>query len=449
MTTEPLTHNPFTGFGQTAESVPAPPVARLATFTPPPVAPAPAAPAAPAASPVATASLPQHYPPAAPALEPSAAATVAAAPVLPAPLPTDVEPEDTTREINKLLYRNIDDKASDLHLAVGTTPWQSVHGRTRQMPESDEIDSATMTQLLRSLTDDRAWADYKANKRLDFSYATPRSRFRCHYAIAGEEPMAVFRTIPNEILHFDKLGLPPIIKTFAEWESGLVIFIGVTGSGKTLSCGSILDLINENHEKKIVTIENPVELLHKHKKSMVVQREVGRDVDSFAIGIEDAMREAPDVILVGEMRDAETMSAAISAATSGHLVFATMHAESTADAPTRILDSMPPGRVEEVRSALSRSLRAVVYQKLIVKKGGEGRAVATEVLLVNAAISNMIRSNKLEGIQGQLLDKNSGCIPFEVSLHDLVQRNLINERSAERAEIKTGSYNRIKTTGKA
>jgi twitching motility protein PilT len=138
------------------------------------------------------------------------------------------------------------------------------------------------------------------------------------------------------------------------------------------------------------------------------------------------------------------MSAAISAATSGHLVLATMHAESTADAPTRILDSMPPGRVEEVRSALSRSLRAVVYQKLLPKKGGGGRVVATEVLLVNSAISNMIRNNKPEGIQGQLLDKESGCISFEQSLHDLVQNNKINERTALRAEIKPGSYNRMK-----
>jgi twitching motility protein PilT len=438
-----MTQNPFASLGQPVGSITAP-AERFATFTAPPVA-------APAAQPALAAPPSQSLAPAATA----ASTLLAAQPAAPvAPLASDPLPpapsaaEPGTRGIDKLLYRNLDDKASDLHLAVGTMPWQSVHGRTRRMPESEEIDGQTMLELLQSLTDDKAWASYKAKKRLDFSYATPRSRFRCHYAIATEEPMAVFRTIPNEILHFDKLGLPPVIKTFAEWESGLVIFIGVTGSGKTLSCGSILDLINENHEKKIITIENPVELLHKHKKSMVVQREVGRDVDSFAIGIEDAMREAPDVILVGEMRDAETMSAAISAATSGHLVFATMHAESTADAPTRILDSMPPGRVEEVRSALSRSLRAVVYQKLIPKKGGEGRAVATEVLLVNSAISNMIRNNKLEGIQGQLLDKNSGCIPFEVSLHDLVQKNLINERAAERAEIKAGSYKRIKATGK-
>jgi twitching motility protein PilT len=417
MTTQTMTGNPFASMTPPAPAS----TERLATFAPPVAVEAPTAPAAASTPEPAEPSSPSH-----------------------AVASKDVDSE--TRKIDALLYRNLDDEASDLHLSVGTSPWQSVHGRTKKIEglEDEEIDELSMESLLRSLTTDEAWNKFKDEKRLDFSHATPRSRFRCHFAISQGAPLAVFRTIPNKVPKFGSLGLPPIIKTFAEWESGLVIFIGVTGSGKTQSCGSILDLINEDKEKKIVTIENPVELVHKHKKSMVVQREVGRDVDSFPIGIEDAMREAPDVILIGEMRDAETMSAAISAATSGHLVFATMHAESTADAPTRILDSMPPGRVDEVRSALSRSLRAVVYQKLLPRKGGGSRVVATEVLLVNSAISNMIRNNKPEGIQGQLLDRESGCISFEQSLHELVRTNKINESTAQRAEIKQGSYNRMK-----
>lgn len=350
-----------------------------------------------------------------------------------------------SRAIDALLYKSLDAKASDLHLSVGTVPWLGIHGRmTRMKDDSEDIGSESMEAMLKSLRHEDDWARFEKEKRLDFSHATPRSRFRCHYAVSNEEPYAVFRTIPNEIPTFDALGLPAIVKEIAKWESGLVIFIGVTNSGKSSSMAVLTDLINEHEEKKIIGVESPVEYLHTHKKSMIVQREVGRDVESFQIGIEDAMREAPHVIIVGEMRDPETMSAAISAATSGHLVLATMHAESTADAPTRILDSMPAGRLDEVRSSLSRSLKAVIYQKLLPIKGGGGRVLAAEVMKVDAGISNMIRNNKLEGIQGKLLEKGSGCITFESSLLELVRTNKINERTAERAELREGSYLRLK-----
>lgn len=355
-----------------------------------------------------------------------------------------VEPAADRRQIESLLYRNIDDEASDLHLSIGTTPWQGIHGKMQRMEDASEIDAPSMHSMLQSLRSEDDWDKFLAEKRLDFSHETPRSRFRCHYGVANSEPYGVFRTISNTITPFADLGLPPIVRTFADWESGLVIFIGVTNSGKSSSLTALVDIINDEQAKKIIGIESPVEALHKHKKSMVIQREVGRDVDSFAIGIEDAMREAPHVILVGELRDQETMSAAISAATSGHLVFATMHAESTADAPTRILDSIPAAKVDEVRSSLSRSLKAVVYQKLLPIKGGGGRALAAEVLIVDSAISNMIRQNKLEGIQAKLMDTSSGCISFERSLLKLVNDGIINERTAERAELRPGSYKRLK-----
>lgn len=347
------------------------------------------------------------------------------------------------RKFESLLYRNLDDKASDLHLSVDTVPWQGIYGKMFMMDDESIVELAAMESMLKSVREPEHWEKFLREKRLDFSHATERSRFRCHYGISADKPYGVFRTIANEIPAYKDLGLPAVVREFAEYESGLVIFVGVTNSGKSSSLAALLDIINEEQQKKIISIESPVEYLHKHKKSMFVQREVGRDVESFTIGVEDAMREAPHIILVGELRDRETMMAAISAATSGHLVFATMHAESTADAPTRILDSMPPERVDEVRSSLSRSLKAVVYQKLLPKKGVEGRVLAAEVLKIDAGVSNMIRNNKLEGIQGKLMDASSGNVSFEASLVKLVQENKINERTARRYELQTDGYDRL------
>lgn len=354
-----------------------------------------------------------------------------------------IEPEAAKRKFESLLYRNLDDDASDLHLSVDTRPWQGIHDEMSQMEGENVVDLALMEAMLKSVRTDEHWEKFLSEKRLDFSHATERSRFRCHYGISNDQPYGVFRTIANEIPEWDTLGLPEVVKAFAELEKGLVIFVGTTNSGKSSSLASLLDVVNAGQRKKIISIESPVEYLHQHKKSMFVQREVGRDVDSFSIGVEDAMREAPHIILVGELRDRETMMAAISAATSGHLVFATMHAESTADAPTRILDSMPAERIDEVRASLSRSLKAVVYQKLLPRKGEGRRVLAVEVLHVDPGVASMIRQNKLEGIQGKLMDTSKGNISFEASLVKLVKANLINERTARRFELREDGYDRL------
>lgn len=363
-----------------------------------------------------------------------------------------VEPQLETRNlktIDALLYRTLDSKASDLHINAGEVPWVSVHGSTQRMPGLNaELTPRAIADMFMEMVSEQEWKKFLATKRLDFSHSTPRSRFRAHFAIAGKNPMGVFRVIPNTVPNFSDLGLPDKIGDLIDLEGGIITFCGVTGSGKSSSLAALIKEMKSKHARKIITIENPIEFKHESDRSLIVQREVGPDVDSFALGIEDAMREAPDVILVGEMRDPETMSAAISAASSGHLVFSTIHAESTADVPTRILDSMPSGRANDVRAQLSRSLRAVVYQKLLPRVGGEGRAVATEVLINNPAIANMIRQNDLEGIQGQLNSSKSGCIPFEVSLVNLVSDGIVRESTAERAEIKPGSYARQKAAGR-
>jgi twitching motility protein PilT len=373
------------------------------------------------------------------------ATAVAHAPVVPAP---EKKPANA---VDFLLYRTLDMKGSDLHLVTGTTPWASVHGKTVPLEGIvRELDPPALRATLRQMVTEAEWAQFWDEKRLDFSYSTERANFRGHFAVAGGEPMAVFRTIPSVVPDFDELGLPEIIRSFIDAEAGLYLFIGVTGSGKSSSLASLIKLAKNKYAKKIITIEAPIEYRHTHGKSLVVQREVGkgRDVDSFAIGIEDALRENPDIILVGEMRDPATMQAALSATSSGHLVFSTLHAGSTADAPARILEAMPADRVADTRAQLARSLKGVVYQKLLPRKGGEGRVVATEVLMMNTAISNMIKNNNTEGIAGQLLAKDSGSIPFEVSLVNLVLDGIINESTALDAELVEGSYMRQRAAGR-
>ncbi|MCC3292568.1 type IV pilus twitching motility protein PilT [Arthrobacter sp. zg-Y1110] len=353
------------------------------------------------------------------------------------------------RYIDALLSRTLDMHGSDLHLAAGKPPWVSRHGVIMPMEGITNVFSGPqLVSMFKQMVAATEWSRYMANKRLDFSYSIPQSRFRVHFAVSGGQPMAVFRTIPNEVPDYDDLGLPPGVKDLIHLESGIIPFVGVTGSGKSSSLAALIKLAKNAYSKKIITIENPVEFKHADGKSLIIQREIGPDVDSFALGIEDAMREAPDIIVVGEMRDPETMMAAITAATSGHLVLTTIHAESTADVPTRILDSMPESRVADVRAQLSRSLRAAVYQKLLPKKGGEGRVLAAEVMMMNSAIANMIRQNDLEGIASQLMVKSSGSIPFEVSLVNLVADGIVNESAAIRAELTPGSYMRQKAAGR-
>lgn len=344
----------------------------------------------------------------------------------------------TPRGIDPLLYRTLALGASDLHLSARTPPWATIHGNT-QMIANKELEGRFLAGLLEELAGPAQWDRFKRRKRLDFGYATPQSRFRCHYSISGGWPHAVFRTIPNSIPDFEDLGVPAVIETFLQYQAGLFLFVGVTGSGKSTLQASMVKKKKDIDAHKIITVEEPVEYLHTHGKSMIIQREVGPDVDSFALGVQDAMREAPDMILIGEMRDPETVSAALSAASSGHLVFSTLHAESTADAPTRILDGTPVGRIQEVRAQLSRSLKGVVYQRLLPVIGGGGRVAATEVLLMNPAIQSMIRNNELDGIAGQLNDRESGSIPLEVSLAKLVMDGVVMESVASRAELRKGS----------
>lgn len=339
-------------------------------------------------------------------------------------------------EIDQYMMRAIDHEASDLHLQSGEYPWLSIHGDTVKMDGmSTPLSETQLIDMLRAIAPKR-WVEFTNKKRLDFAHKVNGIRFRCHYAMSQGAPFAVFRRINDTIPAFQALGLPGNVLSLTQLPAGIVLFVGVTGSGKSTSLASLEDDILKNQAIRMITVESPIEYVLTSQKSLVTQREVGRDVDSFGLGIEDAMREAPDVIQIGEMRDPETMQAAIRAATSGHLVFSTMHCESAPDAPTRILDAMPGDKLNDVRAQLSRSLKAVVYQRLLPRKGGGGRVLAYEVMIVNAPIANMIRNNDLENIQNQLTMTGTGCISFEQSLAKLVKDNKITEETARRYSLR-------------
>lgn len=339
-------------------------------------------------------------------------------------------------EIDQYLLRAIDFEASDLHLQTNDYPWLSINGDTVKMDGmSTPLGEDQIISMMRAIAPTR-WIEFTNKKRLDFAHKVNGIRFRCHYAMSKGAPFAVFRRINDTIPSFQTLGLPANVLDLTQLPSGIVLFVGVTGSGKSTSLASLEDDILKNQSIRMITIESPIEYELTSQKSLVTQREVGRDVDSFGLGIEDAMREAPDVIQIGEMRDPETMQAAIRAATSGHLVFSTMHCESAADAPTRILDAMPGDKINDVRAQLSRSLKAVVYQRLLPRKGGGKRVLAYEVMIVNTPIANMIRNNDLENIQNQLTMNGTGCVSFEQSLASLVREGKITEEVARRFALR-------------
>lgn len=347
--------------------------------------------------------------------------------------------------LNKILARGIANDVSDIHIQADQPVWYSLNGETKPDVGLGAILSADrVTSLLHSAVEQRRgrWEQLQTRKRLDFSYSLGDHRFRGHYGIAGGNVYGVFRLLSNTIPEFQTLGLPTSVRDLTNLTSGMIVFAGVTGSGKSTSGASLEDIIITSQHKKMMTVEEPVEYKHKSLKSLVIQREVGEDVDNFQIGVEDAMREAPDIIKVGEMRDPETMQAAIRAATTGHLVFATIHAESARDVPTRILDAMPGDKINDVRAQLSRSLKAVVYQRLLPSVGGGRRVLAYEIMHMSDQIGNHIRENRLNAIDDELVVRDTGNVLFEQCLADLVQQGRITTQTAKNYAIRPKQLNR-------
>ena len=299
-----------------------------------------------------------------------------------------------TPRLHKFFRRLVDDKGSDLHLAAGRPPALRAHGEVAPIAGEPVIDDGTMRALMRELVDEGQWQTFLDTGDLDFAYEmTGTGRFRGNFLEQETGAGAVFRLIPENIVPFEQLGLPPVVGTLADLESGLVLVTGPTGSGKSTTLASIIDLINRKHSRHIVTIEDPLEFVHPCKRSVLSHREVGRDTGSFAAALKAALREDADVVLVGELRDLETISLAIEGASMGILVFGTLHTSSAAKTVDRVISAFPSDQQAQARVTLADSLAAVVSQILCRRTSG-GRVAAHEILVRTSGVAGAIREGK-------------------------------------------------------
>ena len=306
-----------------------------------------------------------------------------------------------TVHIDRLLDTCIRVGASDIHLHVGRPPVLRMDGRLRNL-ETKTLEPDDTMALMKSVTPERNQQEFQEEGGTDFGFAFgDKGRFRVSVFRAKGNVSMVLRLIPSKILTFDEIGLPTIIRALCRRPRGLFLVTGPTGSGKTTTLATMLDYININFDRHIISIEDPIEYYHPHKRSVFSQREVGVDVPSFAEALRRALRQDPDVILVGEMRDLETMESAIRAAETGHLVFATLHTTGAQGTINRIIDAFPVAQQEQIRVQLSTTLIAVLSQALLPKKNG-GRVAAYEFLLVTPAIANLIRENKTYRIDSSI-----------------------------------------------
>src|SRR5947209_10297487 len=307
-----------------------------------------------------------------------------------------------TVQIDRLLETVVRQKASDLHLAVGRPPCLRLHGGIREL-QTKPLDAEDTTALMKSITPDRIQQEYEETGSGDFGFAYgEEARFRV--AIFKQKGVCslVLRKIPNKILTFEQIGLPAIAEQICRRPRGIFLVTGPTGSGKTTTLATMIDYINTNFDRHIITMEDPIEYYHQHKKSIVVQREIGVDVPSFAEAIRRALRQDPDVMLVGEMRDLATIGAAITAAETGHLVFGTLHTNGAASTINRIIDAFPTDQQEQVRVQLANNLIAVLSQTLCPRIDTEGVLAAYEFMYVTPGIQNLIRENKSFRIDSEI-----------------------------------------------
>jgi len=333
--------------------------------------------------------------------------------------------------IHELLMYAVKQGASDLHISAGEVPALRVAGEIQRI-NAPPIASDDCKRLLFSIMNERQKADFEEKLEADFSIGIKDlARFRVNLFYQGRGIAAVFRMIPSEILPLEKLNLPPVIKDIANYKRGLVLVTGPTGSGKSTTLAAVLDYINKNRREHILTIEDPVEFVHTPNKCIINQRELGAHTQSFNNALRAALREDPDVILVGEMRDLETIQLALTAAETGHLVFGTLHTKGAKDTIDRIIDVFPPEQQAQVRTMLSGSLNAVVSQTLLKKKSGKGRVAATEIMLVTYGIRNLIRENKVFQIPSLMqASAGAGMITLSQCLLNLALKGEISREAA-------------------
>jgi twitching motility protein PilT len=341
-----------------------------------------------------------------------------------------VAPGDLSHEraaLASMLRELVDAQGSDLHLCVGAPPSVRVHGSLRHLPGYEPLQPADTATLARAAVSDEQWSHFEQHHELDFAYSIEGvARFRVNLYLQRGSCGAAFRAIPPHIKGLDELGVPESVARFAHLPRGLVLVTGPTGSGKTTTLASLLDLANSSRSSHIVTIEDPIEFLHGHKRSLVNQREVGADTTSFATALKHALRQDPDIILVGELRDLETTATALTAAETGHLVLATLHTQSAAQTIDRIIDIFPPHQQHQIRAQLSTALQGVVTQALAPRADGAGRTVVTEIMFATPAIRNLIREGKNHHIPSFMQSGGSeGMLSFDQHLAERVREQII------------------------
>lgn len=335
--------------------------------------------------------------------------------------------------------------ASDLHLSCGKLPKMRVDGDLVDLQGQSILTRGWMASAMKAIMNPKQVREYAENQELDFSHEVAGyGRFRVNFYVQSETPAAVFRGIPDKVKTTEELGLPETFNDISDRPNGLVLVTGPTGSGKSTTLAAMIESRNVKYAEHIITVEDPIEFIYQSKNALINQREVGRDTKSFHEALRRVLRQDPDVILIGELRDAETISIALTAAETGHLVFGTLHTQSAAKSINRIIDSFSPGQQGQIRSQLSDTLQAIISQTLLKRKDG-GRVAATEVLVRNSAVANQIREGKTSGIRDAIQVGHSvGMHTLDQDLRRLYSEGIIDretmfEHLSEEEKKKTGS----------
>jgi twitching motility protein PilT len=397
----------------------------------PPGAPGPGGPAAPSDS----GSL---GPDDLPLVEAAAAAEEASAKVID-------EPEEKEPNLAEFLFKVIESDASDLHITSGLPPMIRVYGELKPIPGYRRLLPKDLQQMIYGLLTQKQREIFEEELELDISYQLPgAARFRVNIFQQRDSIGSVMRMIPFGIKDLDSLGLPAAVKEFARLRRGMVLVTGITGSGKSTTLAGLVDIINENRPEHIMTVEDPIEFLHKHKRSVVNQREVGTDTHGFATALKHVLRQDPDVILVGELRDLETIQTALTAAETGHLVFATLHTQDAPQSVDRVIDVFPPHQQEQIRIQLAGTLAGIVSQQLVPTADGKGRVVAAEVLVATSAVRNLIREGKTHQIYTSMqAGGKHGMQVMDQGLAELVKKGKVTYEMALERSHHVEEFNRL------